>query len=142
MSMLRPRLTRQDVMLRVFFVGLFTLGSSAFFLRDSIRLMRRGEHGQGTVIAVESRGSGRHRRQVAVVRVWGPTTSGQCEMAARRDHTIGVTLPMVFLPERPSVCRVDRLPQLLGIPGFGFAFGAVLVLVTLTLYERERRKLR
>ena len=60
----------------------------------------------------------------------------------RQIRRLGTSLPMVFLPEQPSVCRVDRLPQLLGIPGFGFAFGAVLVLVTLTLYERERRKLR
>lgn len=141
----RPPLRREQAVLGMFFVGLMVLGSSAFFLRDAVRLIRRGEHGSGVIVRIETRrhrGRRGGRHQVAIVRLTGQSSTGECELRARAGDAVGVSLPMVFLPDQPEVCGVDRLPRLVGMPGLGFAGGAFLVIASLAAYERERRKAR
>jgi hypothetical protein len=140
----RRELTRADVVLRILATGVLLVVTSAFFLRDSFRLLRRGEHGLGNVVRIEERRTrgGRGRTRHAVVRLTGSTTSGECEIDARHDDVVGRSLPMVFLPENPAVCRVDRLASMLGVPGATFALGGALVLGALFAYDRERRRAR
>jgi hypothetical protein len=118
--------------------GVLMLVSSAFFLRDSFRLVRHGIHGNGAILRMETRGSGRHRHQVAIVHVYSPTVSGQCEMPAG-NHGPGQVIPVLFLPHDPAVCRRDSLGGLFGAPGIAFVVASIVVLGSLAGYERARR---
>lgn len=134
-----PEGRRSMVFTRALTAGIGLVLVSAFFLRQSFTLLRRGEHGSGSVVAIDRGRHGRSRPR-AVIRVFGGRSEGMCRLAAG-DLAPGTILPMTYLAEDPSVCQRDDLRALLGVPGLGFAVGVTLTLGSL-VWLLDRRGTR
>jgi hypothetical protein len=134
---------RPGSLLAALLMSLAMLAVSTYLLRDSVRLLRYGEHTVGTVLEIQMRRAPRgRRRQVAIVRLRGGAGTTDCVIGARPGDHVGMSVEMVYLPSRPEVCRVDRFHRIVGLPGAGFAVSALAILAILAVYDRERRRAR
>lgn len=133
-----PEERRRTVLMRALSSGILMWIASAFLLRDGFALLRRGEHASGSVVSIDAGRHGRSPRH-AVVRLYGGSSAATCRVRSD-DLAPGMTLPMVYLPDNPAICRPDDLRAVVGAPGVGFAVGAILTIGAIAWYERERRR--
>ena len=132
----------------VVFAGLGTLGlaAAAFNVPRLSRLMLGG-YAEGTVVAFERVGRGRH----LVVRYRGPAGESvqfRSQVDRPRRVRIGDYVPVRYDPHDPGVAEVDHFPAIWGRVLFPAAVGVVLgtmgllIFLRVTLARRRRRRRR